>query len=61
MLMKVDPYPPLNTLKPLAEEIWIVDGPVIAMKYMGVGAIPFPTRMTVVRLGPVEIQDSLRR
>lgn len=42
-------YPPLNTLKPVAENVWIADGPVIRF-----GAwwpkIPFPTRMTVVRL-----------
>ncbi len=42
-------YPPLNTLKPVAENIWIVDGPVIdfgppLMK------MSFPTRMTVIRL-----------
>jgi Domain of unknown function (DUF4336) len=43
-------YPPLNTLKPVADNIWIVDGPVIRF-----GApwpkLPFPTRMTVVRRG----------
>jgi hypothetical protein len=38
-------YEPLLTLKPVAEEIWIVDGP--AIRFYG---MPFPTRMTVVRL-----------
>lgn len=38
-------YAPLNTLKPLAPELWVVDGPLIPFYGM-----PFPTRMTVVRL-----------
>lgn len=38
-------YPPLFTLKPVAREVWIVDGPEIDFYRM-----PFPTRMTVVRL-----------
>ncbi len=47
-------YPPLDTLKPVAEDLWIVDGPVIEFglpwpKY------PFPTRMTVIRLGSGEL------
>ncbi|WP_315758953.1 MULTISPECIES: DUF4336 domain-containing protein [unclassified Bradyrhizobium] len=41
-------YPPLNTLKPVAENIWIVDGPVIRFGIPGL-KFPFPTRMTVVR------------
>jgi hypothetical protein len=42
-------YPPLNTLKHVGENIWIVDGPVIRF---GMGGIrfPFPTRMTIIRL-----------
>ncbi|WP_230534128.1 DUF4336 domain-containing protein [Microvirga roseola] len=40
------PYEPLNILKP---DIWIVDGPEIRLNYMGL-KLPFPTRMTVVRL-----------
>ncbi|RHW16328.1 DUF4336 domain-containing protein [Sphingomonas gilva] len=43
------PYVPLNTLKPVGEDIWIVDGPEIGFDYLG-ATIPFPTRMTVVRL-----------
>jgi hypothetical protein len=42
-------YPPLNTLKPVAENVWIVDGPVIRFG-MPWPKMPFPTRMTVVRL-----------
>ncbi len=60
-------YPPLNTLKRVADEIWIVDGPVIRFgipwpKY------PFPTRMTAIRLAsgdlfihsPTPLTPSLR-
>jgi len=42
-------YPPLNTLKPIAENIWIVDGPIIEFG-MPWPKMPFPTRMTVIRL-----------
>ncbi len=45
----LEPYEPLNTLKPVADDIWIVDGPVIGMFYLG-ASVPFTTRMTVVRL-----------
>lgn len=43
------PYEPLNTPKPFAEGVWIVDGPEIRMDY-GPASLPFPTRMVVVRL-----------
>lgn len=43
-------YEPLETPKPFADGIWIVDGPLARMQ-LGMGvSIPFPTRMTVVRL-----------
>jgi len=42
-------YAPLNVLKPVAENVWIADGPEIGMEYLGF-RLPFPTRMTVVRL-----------
>lgn len=45
----VRPYAPLSTLKPLADDIWLVDGPVIEMR-VGPVALPFPTRMVVIRL-----------
>lgn len=38
-------YTPLHRLKPLAPDLWIVDGP--AIRFYG---MPFPTRMTLVRL-----------
>ena len=42
------PYEPLNVPKPVADGVWIVDGPEIRF---GFGLkVPFPTRMTVVRL-----------
>ncbi|WP_295810745.1 DUF4336 domain-containing protein [uncultured Nitratireductor sp.] len=43
-------YPPLNTLKPITEAVWIVDGPTIRFGPPGL-RMPFPTRMTIVRLG----------
>jgi hypothetical protein len=39
-------YSPTNVLKPVAANVWLVDGPIIR-----VAMFPFPTRMTVVRLG----------
>jgi hypothetical protein len=42
-------YTPLNVLKPVAPEIWIVDGPIERMAVAG-GSMPFSTRMTLVRL-----------
>ena len=40
-----DIYEPINTLKPVATDIWIVDGETINFK-----GVAFPTRMTVIRL-----------
>jgi hypothetical protein len=45
----VETYEPTGTLKPVAENLWIVDGPVIRFGYLGL-RFPFPTRMTVLRL-----------
>ena len=46
----VSTYDPINQLKPVADNIWLVDGPVIKMDFpLGV-KVPFPTRMVVVRL-----------
>jgi hypothetical protein len=45
----IRPYTPLSTLKPLAEGIWWVDGPVRRMN-IGPVSLPFPTRMVVIRL-----------
>jgi hypothetical protein len=43
-------YSPINSLKPVTDSIWIVDGPVI---HFGPPCLklPFPTRMTIVRIG----------
>ena len=45
----LEPYAPLNVLKPIAPEVWIVDGPTIRFGIMGL-SLPFSTRMTIVRL-----------
>lgn len=62
------PYAPLNAVKPIAPDVWIVDGGEIGFSYMGL-RLPFSTRMTVVRLpdgslwvhSPVEPSDMLFR
>ena len=62
----LDLYEPTNTLKPVADDIWIVDGPIVRMA-VGPGSMPFPTRMTIVRLAngdlfvhsPTEFDDGL--
>jgi hypothetical protein len=43
-------YPPLDTPKPIADEVWIVDGGAIRFGMPGL-KMSFPTRMTVIRLG----------
>ena len=43
-------YQPINTLKPVVPDIWIADGPEARMATPFGGGMPFPTRMTVVRL-----------
>jgi len=43
------PYAPLNTLKPIADDLWIVDGPEIRMNWLGL-KVPFATRMMIARL-----------
>lgn len=44
-MMRPTGYEPLYCLKPVADDVWIVDGGRI--RFYG---IPFPTRMTVIRL-----------
>jgi hypothetical protein len=44
------PYAPLNVLKPIAADIWLVDGPEIRFQFFAGLKLPFPTRMTIVRL-----------
>ena len=63
----VETYEPTGTLKSVAENVWIVDGPVIRFGYLGL-RFPFPTRMTVVRLSdgglwvhsPTELSPALK-
>ncbi|MCA6111967.1 DUF4336 domain-containing protein [Bradyrhizobium cenepequi] len=42
-------YPPLNTLKQVAGDVWIIDGPAIQFGPFWFKA-PFPTRATIFRL-----------
>lgn len=42
-------YPPLNQLKQIADDVWIIDGPVIRFG-PALLKMPFPTRATVLRL-----------
>ncbi len=49
MIDAYQPYEPLNALKLVALDVWVVDGPEIRMDYLGF-KIPFPTRMTIIRL-----------
>ncbi|MBD1889177.1 MULTISPECIES: DUF4336 domain-containing protein [unclassified Coleofasciculus] len=42
-------YEPINLLKQVDEDIWIVDGSIVQMAMYG-AKVPFPTRMTIVRL-----------
>jgi hypothetical protein len=63
----VELYEPINTLKPVGEHIWVVDGPIVRMAFPG-GSMSFPTRMVVVRLAngdlflwsPTEAEEGLR-
>ena len=67
-MFRATPYEPVNTLKPVAENVWIVDGPVIRMSYLLGSTIPFPTRMTIIRLSggglwvhsPTKLTDALK-
>ncbi|ATB33820.1 DUF4336 domain-containing protein [Melittangium boletus] len=61
-------YTPLDVPKPLVENVWLVDGPVVRMAAYGTH-IPFPSRMTIVRLAngdlwlhsPTALSEALRR
>jgi hypothetical protein len=61
-------YTPLDVPKPLAENVWLVDGPVVWMAFPGT-RLPFPTRMTIIRLengdlwlhSPTALSEPLRR
>ncbi|MGH6913294.1 MAG: DUF4336 domain-containing protein, partial [Geminicoccales bacterium] len=49
MTATIATYEPIDTLKPVADRIWLVDGPLIDFSWAGL-RLPFPTRMTVIRL-----------
>jgi hypothetical protein len=53
-MFRVEPYAPINRLKPFGDDIWIVDGPAIRMRWLWT-SLPFSTRMTVVRLSGGEV------
>lgn len=61
-------YQPINTLKRVVDNLWIVDGPVVRFG-MPWPKFPFPTRMTIVRLAagdlfvhsPTPLTPSLRK
>ena len=60
-------YEPINVLKPVADRIWIVDGPIIRMTLAWL-KIPFPTRMVIIQLqsgglfiwSPVALDENLK-
>ncbi|MBR0870631.1 DUF4336 domain-containing protein [Bradyrhizobium tropiciagri] len=47
-------YPPLNTPKPVADDVWIVDGPLIRFGPRWF-RMPFPTRATIIRLPDAQL------
>ena len=47
--MEVKKYSPLNSLKKIADNLWIVDGEEVLMNFK-LFKVPFSTRMTVIRL-----------
>ena len=63
----VELYDPINTLKPVGKDLWVVDGLIVRMAFPG-GSEPFATRMVVVRLAnrdlflwsPTEPDEGLR-
>lgn len=63
----IELYQPINVLKSVAEDIWLVDGSIVEMSMYGT-KIPFPTRMTIVRLSdgklwchsPIELTSELK-
>jgi hypothetical protein len=66
-MLEAAPYAPTGVLKPFGRGLWIVDGPVIRMRW-AVGTLPFPTRAAVARLedgglwvwSPVPLAPGLR-
>ena len=64
--MEVKKYSPLNSLKKIADNLWIVDGEEVQMDFK-LFKVPFSTRMTVIRLknggiwvhSPIKPSDNL--
>ena len=64
--MEVKKYSPLNSLKKIADNLWIVDGEEVLMNFK-LFKVPFSTRMTVIRLqngglwvhSPIKPSDNL--
>lgn len=50
MTNPITAYEPINILKPVDQNIWIVDGPIIRFK-----KVPFSTRMTIIRMNSGEL------
>ena len=57
---KLATYPPLNTLKAVASEVWIVDGPIIRFGLPWL-KLSFPTRMTAIYASVRASSFSIRR
>lgn len=53
-MLPVQTYDPIQTLKPVAPDVWLADGPIIHMA-MPIGSMPFPTRMVAIRLPSGEL------
>lgn len=51
---QVAAYAPLNVLKGVCEDVWVVDGPIIKFG-LPWPKMPFPTRMTIVRMGAEDL------
>jgi hypothetical protein len=66
-LFSVDTYAPIDKPKQIAKDVWVIDGPIIGFQYAGL-KLPFPTRMTIVRLAngklfvhsPIRLTDGLK-
>lgn len=48
-MTKIELYAPIDRPKPVVPDVWVVDGPLIPMRPFGI-ELPFPTRMTAIRL-----------
>jgi hypothetical protein len=66
-LFSVETYAPIDTPKQIAKDVWMIDGPIIGFQYAGL-KLPFPTRMTIVRLAngklfvhsPIRLNEAIK-